>query len=148
MTFPVLATRMRAQNQRSELDDGLTAQAQRLALAELELQLAGWSAAKAATAVRRAARWAARMAAKLPAAQRPAAFAALLEEQLAGAQAWLEGLERSVGRGDYAAGLERAARDGRLAVGMQKRGMEPGELGERWAAASPAAARAWEERMA
>jgi hypothetical protein len=118
----------------------------RLGLAELELELKGYPVAQAQTAVRRAAKLAAAGAERLRPEIQGAAMSDLLEDELAGAEGWLQGVRVAATRGDYREGVQRAARDGRYARGMERLLGGPTSRDAAWSESLTDAAAAWEGR--
>lgn len=119
----------------------------RLAVAELELEAKGHEPRQAQAAVRRALGLAQRGAERLRPAIRDAAFEDLLAAELAGAEAWLQGVAAARARGDYEEGMERAVRDGRWERGMERFGVTPGpERTQAWRGSVDEAVDAWGSR--
>lgn len=98
----------------------------RLAVTQLELEAKGWPADSARAATKRAVRYSRSMSQGFSSGIRDQAFGELLDMQLRGAEAWLEGMAAARERGDYEEGMQRAVRDGRWERGLRRAGVEPG----------------------
>lgn len=115
--------------------------------ADLDLAAKGYSAALRDLALRRAVNWSGAMAGRGPVAQGEN-FAAILAEQLTGAEAWLAGNVEAAEQKRLTRELRRAERDGRYAAAAARLGGLPdGQTVDRYHQSVDNAGERWSERF-
>jgi hypothetical protein len=118
-----------------------------LAQTDFELDAKGFSATLRDLALKRATNWSASMAQKGPPAASGEYFAAILGDQLTGAETWLQGqVDAAIAR-KHRKGTERAERDNLFAEGMIAIGGQDAAAAERYRASLPEQSERWEQRI-